>query len=159
MNLKLSNTIKGILLFLTCLATAGCGQEEMPTPDDGRPQVVLTFSASPGLTTRTQLPGPEYLQHVQTMHLYIFKGTGDNAQCVAYEKVDWEDVKAPEAGATTVSKNHKVQYNNFVGGNPYTFLAVGLDDRSGDTYNLPEAVIVNQTTLACLLYTSDAADD
>lgn len=61
MSLKLSNTIKGTLLFLTCLATAGCGQEDMPTPDDGRPQVVLTFSASPGLITRTQLPGPDNL--------------------------------------------------------------------------------------------------
>lgn len=151
MNLKLSNTIKGMLLFLACLATAGCGQEDMPTPDtpdDSRPQVVLTFSASPGLTTRTQLPGPEYLQHVQTMHLYIFNGTGDNAPCVAYEKVDWEDVKAPANGANTVSKNHKVQYGGFEVGKPYTFIAVGLDDRSGDTYGLPGAVQVDQTTLA-----------
>lgn len=151
MNLKLSNTIKGMLLFLACLATVGCGQEDMPTPDtpdDSRPQVVLTFSASPGLTTRTQLPGPEYLQHVQTMHLYIFNGTGDNAPCVAYEKVDWEDVKAPANGANTVSKNHKVQYGGFEVGKPYTFIAVGLDDRSGDTYGLPGAVQVDQTTLA-----------
>lgn len=151
MNLKLSNTIKGMLLFLACLATAGCGQEDMPTPDtpdDSRPQVVLTFSASPGLTTRTQLPGPEYLQHVQTMHLYIFEGKDDNALCVAHEEVDWEDVKAPANGANTVSKNHKVQYGGFEVGNPYTFIAVGLDDRSGDTYGLPGAVQVDQTTLA-----------
>lgn len=148
MNLKLSNTIKGMLLFLACLATAGCGQEDMPTPDtpdDSRPQVVLTFSASPGLTTRTQLPGPEYLQHVQTMHLYIFNGTGDDASCVAYEKVDWEDVKAPAGGANTVSKNHKVQYKDFAVGKPYTFIAVGLDDCSGATYGLPSAVTVGTT--------------
>lgn len=150
MNLKLSNTIKGMLLFLACLATAGCGQEDMPTPDtpdDSRPQVVLTFSASPGLTTRTQLPGPEYLQHVQTMHLYIFNGKGDNAPCVAYEEVDWTGLAAPE-GKPGVSKNHKVQYKDFVVGQPYTFIAVGLDDCSGATYNLPDAVIVGQTTLA-----------
>lgn len=148
MNLKLSNTIKGMLLFLACLATVGCGQEDMPTPDtpdDSRPQVVLTFSASPGLTTRTQLPGPEYLQHVQTMHLYIFNGTGDDASCVAYEKVDWEDVKAPAGGANTVSKNHKVQYKDFAVGQPYTFIAVGLDDCSGATYGLPSAVTVGTT--------------
>lgn len=147
MNLKLSNTIKGMLLFLACLATAGCGQEDMPTPDtpdDSRPQVVLTFSASPGLTTRTQLPGPEYLQHVQTMHLYIFNGTGDNAPCVAYEEVDWTGLAAPE-GKPGVSKNHKVQYKDFVVGQPYTFIAVGLDDCSGATYNLPDAVTVGTT--------------
>lgn len=147
MNLKLSNTIKGMLLFLTCLATAGCGQEDMPTPDtpdDSRPQVVLTFSASPGLTTRTQLPGPEYLQHVQTMHLYIFNGTGDNAPCVAYEEVDWTGLAAPE-GKPGVSKNHKVQYKDFVVGQPYTFIAVGLDDCSGATYGLPSAVTEGTT--------------
>lgn len=132
MNLKLSNTIKGMLLFLACLATAGCGQEDMPTPDtpdDSRPQVVLTFSASPGLTTRTQLPGPEYLQHVQTMHLYIFNGKDDSAPCVAHEEVDWTDLAAPE-GKHEVSKNHKVQYKDFAVGQPYTFIAVGLDDCS-----------------------------
>ncbi|WP_278411306.1 FimB/Mfa2 family fimbrial subunit [Phocaeicola coprocola] len=147
MNLKLSNTIKGMLLFLACLATAGCGQEDMPTPDtpdDSRPQVVLTFSASPGLTTRTQLPGPEYLQHVQTMHLYIFNGTGDNAPCVAYEEVDWTGLAAPE-GKPGVSKNHKVQYKDFVVGQPYTFIAVGLDDCSGATYDLPGAVTEGST--------------
>ena len=161
MNLKLSNTIKGMLLFLACLATAGCGQEDMPTPDtpdDSRPQVVLTFSASPGLTTRTQLPGPEYLQHVQTMHLYIFNGTGDDASCVAHEEVDWEDVKAPANGANTVSKNHKVQYKDFAVGQPYTFIAVGLDDRSGDTYGLPTSVQVDQTTLATAKAVLDIAN-
>lgn len=161
MNLKLSNTIKGMLLFLACLATAGCGQEDMPTPDtpdDSRPQVVLTFSASPGLTTRTQLPGPQYLQHVQTMHLYIFNGTGDDASCVAYEKVDWKDVKAPAGGANTVSKNHKVQYKDFAVGQPYTFIAVGLDDRSGDTYGLPTSVQVDQTTLATAKAVLDIAN-
>ena len=116
MSLKLSNTIKGTLLFLTCLATAGCGQEDMPTPDDGRPQVVLTFSASPGLITRTQLPGPDNLQHVQTVQLYIFNGTGNDAQCVASEAVDWEDIKAPANGANTASKTHPVQYNQFTQG-------------------------------------------
>ena len=148
MSLKLSNTIKGTLLFLTCLATAGCGQEDMPTPDDGRPQVVLTFSASPGLITRTQLPGPDNLQHVQTVQLYIFNGTGNNAQCVASEAVDWEDIKAPANGANTASKTHPVQYNQFTAGQPYTFLAIGMDDCSGDTYGLPAAVQVGQTTLS-----------
>lgn len=160
MNLKLSNTIKGMLLFLACLATAGCGQEDMPTPDtpdDSRPQVVLTFSASPGLTTRTQLPGPEYLQHVQTMHLYIFEGKDDNAPCVAHEEVDWTGLAAPE-GKPGVSKNHKVQYKDFVVGQPYTFIAVGLDDRSGDTYGLPGAVQVDQTTLATAKAVLDIAN-
>lgn len=160
MNLKLSNTIKGMLLFLACLATAGCGQEDMPTPDtpdDSRPQVVLTFSASPGLTTRTQLLGPEYLQHVQTMHLYIFNGTGDDAPCVAYEEVDWTGLAAPE-GKPGVSKNHKVQYKDFAVGQPYTFIAVGLDDRSGDTYGLPGAVQVDQTTLATAKAVLDIAN-
>ena len=150
MNHRISHTLNGMLLFLTCLATVSCGQEEMPTPDtpgDSRPQVVLTFSTSPGLTTRTQLSGPDNLQHVQMVQLYIFNGTGNDAQCVASEAVDWEDVKAPEGGATTASKTHPVQYNQFTAGQPYTFLAVGMDDCSGETYGLPAAVQAGQTTL------------
>lgn len=151
MNHRILHTLKGMLLFLTCLTIAGCGQEEMPTPDapdEHKPQVVLTFSASPGLITRTQLPGPDNLQHVQTVQLYIFNGTGNDAQCVASEAVDWEDIKAPANGANTASKTHPVQYNQFTAGQPYTFLAIGMDDCSGDTYGLPAAVQVGQTTLS-----------
>lgn len=150
MNQKLSYTFKGMLLFLTCLATAGCSREEMLTPEtpaDSRPKVELTFNASPQLTTRTQLPGSDNLQHVQTVHLYIFDGTEGSAQCVASEEVDWTDKAAPDGGGTA-SKEHPVKYDNFTAGQPYTFLAIGLDDRSGDTYNLPAAVVVNTTTLA-----------
>ena len=150
MNHRISHTLKGMLLFLACLTIAGCGQEEMPTPDapdEHKPQVVLTFSASSGLVTRTQLPGTDNLQHVQTMQLYIFDGTGDDAWCVASEVVDWTDLAAPQ-GKPTVTKKHEVRYAGFTPGKPYTFLAVGMDDCSPATYGLPGAVVLNQTKLA-----------
>ena len=151
MNQKLSYTFKGMLLFLACLATTGCSREEMLTPEtpaDSRPKVELAFSASPDLTTRTTLPGPDNLQHVREVQLYIFNGTENTAMCVASEVVDWTDIAAPDEGRPTASKKHPVQYKSFEADKPYTFLAIGLDDRSGDTYNLPKAVEVNTTTLA-----------
>ena len=150
MNHRISHTLKGMLLFLACLTIAGCGQEEMPTPDapdEHKPQVVLTFSASSGLVTRTQLPGTDNLQHVQRMQLYIFDGTGNDALCVASEVVDWTDLAAPQ-GKPTVTKKHEVRYAGFTPGKPYTFLAVGMDDCSPTTYGLPGAVVLNQTKLA-----------
>ena len=151
MNQKLSYTFKGMLLFLACLATTGCSREEMLTPEtpaDSRPKVELAFSASPDLTTRTTLPGPDNLQHVREVQLYIFNGTENTAMCVASEVVDWTDIAAPDEGRPTASKKYPVQYKSFEADKPYTFLAIGLDDRSGDTYNLPKAVEVNTTTLA-----------
>lgn len=150
MNYRILHTLKGMLLFLACLTIAGCGQEEMPTPDapdEHKPQVVLTFSASSGLVTRTQLPGTDNLQHVQRMQLYIFDGTGDDVRCVASEAVDWTDLAAPQ-GKPTVTKKHEVRYAGFIPGKPYTFLAVGMDDCSPVTYGLPDAVVLNQTKLA-----------
>lgn len=150
MERKLSYTFKGMLFSLAGLIMTGCSHEEMFAPEmlgDSQPKVVLTFNASPQLTTRTQLPGSDNLQHVQTVHLYIFDGTAGSARCVASEEVDWTDKAAPDGGGTA-SKEHPVKYDNFTAGQPYTFLAIGLDDRSGDTYNLPKAVVVNTTTLA-----------
>ena len=62
----------------------------------------------------------------------------------SYEEVDWTGLAAPE-GKPGVSKNHKVQYKDFVVGQPYTFIAVGLDDCSGATYDLPGAVTEGST--------------
>lgn len=150
MERKLSYTFKGMLFSLAGLIMTGCSHEEMFAPEmpgDSQLKVVLTFNASPQLTTRTQLPGSDNLQHVQTVHLYIFDGTEGSARCVASEEVDWTDKAAPDGGGTA-SKEHPVKYDNFTAGQPYTFLAIGLDDRSGDTYGLPAAVAAGNTTLA-----------
>ena len=149
MNSKISNIIKTVLLVISCLVAVGCSNDDLnspDSPDDVNTKVVLTFSTSPTLITRTVLPGLENLQHVETMQLYIFNGTGNNAMCVASEKVDWTDLAAPE-GKPTVSKMHKVIYNNFEPGKPYTFIAVGMDNCSGATFALPDAVQVGKTLL------------
>ena len=51
-----------------------------------------------------------------------------------------------------------MQYKDFAVGQPYTFIAVGLDDRSGDTYGLPTSVQVDQTTLATAKAVLDIAN-
>lgn len=149
MNQKLSNRFRRGLLFLACLAAVGCGQEEMSapeTPADDLSKVILTFSASPGLTTRTALTGPGNLQHVREVWLYIFEGTGADAPCVASEDVDWKD-KAGEEGLPEKSQRYSVKYKGFQANADYTVLAVGLDDRSGEAYGLPGSVEVGRTLL------------
>lgn len=82
MNRTILNKIMGFLLALTCFIFFGCSQEELSNPNqpnDNSPKVLLTFSASSELTTRTQLSGGDNLQHVQHVHLFIFEGTGHNA--------------------------------------------------------------------------------
>ena len=148
MNRTILNKIMGFLLALTCFIFFGCSQEELSNPNqpnDNSPKVLLTFSASSELTTRTQLSGGDNLQHVQHVHLFIFEGTGHNATCVASEAVDWTDLAAPQ-GKPTVQKKHHVKYRNFKAGIQYTFLAIGMDDHAGETFNLPNAVS-NGTTL------------
>lgn len=78
MNSKISNIIKTVLLVISCLVAVGCSNDDLnspDSPDDVNTKVVLTFSTSPTLITRTVLPGLENLQHVETMQLYIFNGT------------------------------------------------------------------------------------
>lgn len=149
MNSKISNIIKIVFLFICCWGVVGCSNDDLNSPDspnDEKTKVVLTFSTSPTLITRTVLPGLENLQHVESVQLFIFNGTGNNAMCVASEKVDWADLAAPE-GKPTVSKMHKVIYNNFEPGKPYTFVAVGMDNCSGATFALPEALQVGKSLL------------
>lgn len=150
MKQKRSSTLKVMLLSLACLIGGGCGHEEIlvpEIPDDSQSRVVLTFNTSPQLTTRTQLPGSDNLQHVRDVQLYIFEGTEGSAQCVASEDVGWRD-KADANGLPTREQRYPVKYTGFINNRPYTFLAIGLDDASKTTYDLPAAVAVGNTTLA-----------
>lgn len=151
---KIKKHLYGWLLASALLA-AGCGQEEdiTETPSDpANPaetsNVILNFTVAGELSTRTDLSGSDNVQHVTSVRLYIFDGTGDNALCLASEDIGWLAYFGNQAPTVTSTMRYHVKYTGLANGSPYTFLAIGLDDRSGNTYGLPSAIKVGTTMLS-----------
>lgn len=142
---KLCRLISSLLL----LSWVGCSNEDLPDPSvpgSNKEPVVLIFNASPALMTRTVLTSPDNLQHVRQVQLYIFDGATDNARCVASENINWQYATGAENGLSTKEQTYKVVYEGFQASKVYTFLAIGLDDTSGATYGLPNAIQANPTS-------------
>lgn len=144
----------GWLLAFSLLAVS-CGQEEEITEATSNPatptetgDVILNFTVAGDLSTRTDLSGSDNVQHVTSVRLYIFDGTGDNSSCLASEDIGWLAYFGNHAPTTTATMRYHVKYTGLVNGSPYTFLAIGLDDRSGSTYGLPSTIKVGTTVLS-----------
>lgn len=133
--------------------TVSCSKEEgladQPETDSGF-DLVFAAQGEDLTLSRTTLQGPEALQHVSTVYLYIFKGTGDEAECVAEEDVDWPYWENAQDGKPTLEHKYRVKYMGFSAGEQYTFVAMGLDNtrtavgiednNSKYTYGLPESI-------------------
>lgn len=139
--------------LIAVLVMASCQQDESidelisgGAPDTDN--VTLFFSVAGELSPRTNLPGSDNIQHVTSIRLYIFNGTSDNAPCVASEDIGWSAYFGNNPPTVTATMKYHVKYEGFVKGNPYTFLAVGLDDKSGSTYDFPNAIQVGSTVLS-----------
>ena len=142
---KLCRLISSLLL----LSWVGCSNEDLPDPSvpgSNKESVVLILNASPALMTRTVLTSPDNLQHVRQVQLYIFDGATDNARCVASENINWQYATGADNGLSTKEQTYKVVYEGFQASKVYTFLAIGLDDTSGATYGLPNAIQANPTS-------------
>ena len=125
-----------IILFLSA-----CTSDETLTPPepDGQGNVTFLFTAGSEITTRTELNSPKNLQHVEKVHLYIFKGIGDAATCEQVKELPW-----PKPGDVNYATTTRT-YSILLPSGDYTFLAIGLDDKSGTTYDLPAAIAVGST--------------
>lgn len=139
--------------LIAVLVMASCQQDESINEliSGGAPDtdnVTLFFSVAGELSPRTNLPGSDNIQHVTSIRLYIFNGTSDNAPCVASEDIGWSAYFGNNPPTVTATMKYHVKYEGFVKGNPYTFLAVGLDDKSGSTYDFPNAIQVGSTVLS-----------
>lgn len=125
-----------VILFLSACTS----DDTFTSPEpDGQGNVTFLFTAGSEITTRTELNSPENLQHVEKVHLYIFKGIGNTATYEQVKELPWpkpEDVNY----ATT-----KRTYSILLPPGDYTFLAIGLDNKSGTTYNLPTAIGIGST--------------
>lgn len=127
-----------IILFLSA-----CTSDETVAPPGTEEQgnVTFLFTAGSEINTRTVLEGSENRQHVEKVYLYIFSGIDDTATYVETREMPW-----PKPGDVDY-RTTKRTYSIVLAPGAYTFLAIGLDDKSGTTYNLPTAVTTG-TTLA-----------
>lgn len=115
-----------IILFLSA-----CTSDETLTPPepDGQGNVTFLFTTGSEITTRTELNSSKNLQHVEKVHLYIFKGIGDAATCEQVKELPW-----PKPGDVNYATTTRT-YSILLPSGDYTFLAIGLDDKSGTTYD------------------------
>ena len=111
--------------------TVSCSKEEgladQPETDSGF-DLVFAAQGEDLTLSRTTLQGPEALQHVSTVYLYIFDGTDTDAKCVAVEDVDWPYWENAQAGKNTLEYKYRVKYAAFDAKKEYTFVAIGLDN-------------------------------
>lgn len=134
--MKISHIPLLVILFLSACTT------EETTPDQEEPgNVTFLFKAGGEETTRTSLSSAENLQHVEKVYLYVFNGIDDAASYMQTKEITWP---APgDVNFQTTSRSYSISLNP----GAYTFLAIGLDDKSGATYSLP-GNITTGTTLA-----------
>lgn len=120
-----------VYLVLAAFFAAACSKEEglseQPETDSGF-DLVFAAQGEDLTLSRTTLQGPEALQHVSTVYLYIFDGTDDGARCVAVEDVDWPYWENAQNGLNTLEYKYRVKYAAFDAEKEYTFVAVGLDN-------------------------------
>lgn len=120
-----------VYLVLAAFFAAACSKEEglsdQPETDSGF-DLVFAAQGEDLTLSRTTLEGPEALQHVSTVYLYIFEGTDANATCVTYEDVNWPYWENAQAGKNTLEYKYRVKYAAFDAGKEYTFVAIGLDN-------------------------------
>lgn len=140
------------MIWVAVLAVS-CSKEEgladQPETDSGF-DLVFAAQGEDLTLSRTVLEGPEALQHVSTVYLYIFEGTDTDATCVAVEDVDWPYWENAQNGKPTLEHKYRVKYMGFSAGEQYTFVAMGLDNtrtaagiednNSKYTYGLPESI-------------------
>lgn len=127
----MKNLIYIMYTVLAAVLAVSCSKEEgladQPETDSGF-DLVFAAQGEDLTLSRTTLQGPDALQHVSTVYLYIFDGTGADATCVTYEDVNWPYWENAQAGKNTLEYKYRVKYAAFDAGKKYTFVAIGLDN-------------------------------
>ena len=135
------------ILFCLFAATLCCCTDEdaiddmQKLPKEG---ILVRLSNGALVSTKTDLTSSANLHHVKEVHTFLYEGdTTDlaNASCVLSEQLNWNPMDSLDYGVDSVQVEEYLLENtlNLPNGN-YTLLCVGLDDRSGSTYNLPAAL-------------------
>lgn len=146
------------LVLSSLLATACSDVQEVagPAPDDGT-QLTVKFvgDAMGGRATRSSLVSDDPMHHVTSARILVFDGTEGEAPCVADETIaSWDELATRGDTAIYTLQTYIPPRTDSEEEQPYTVLAVGLDDVSASAYQfdhpatLAEAQLVLKGTQA-----------
>lgn len=113
---------------MTALLAASCIKDEpiCSTCDENPDGRGILLSFNDGTDTRSELHSSEVdYRDVKDVFLYVFRGTGADAECILSEDVNWKG---------DISQEHWISAD--LTADEYTFLAVGVDNDAGEVYGL-----------------------
>lgn len=144
-------------LVLSALLASACGNEQEvaePVAGDGT-QLTVKFvgDAMGGRATRSSLVSDDPMHHVTSARILVFDGTNGKAPCVADETIaHWDALATRGDTAIYTLQTYIPPRTDSEEEQPYTVMAVGLDDVSASAYRfdhpatLAEAQLVLNTT-------------
>ena len=149
------NTMKPLIrilsLWLAALCFGACTDDDLidgtptPEPETG---IVIRLSAGDLEQTRTELTSQANLHNVKEVYALLYQGHGDDATFYACDKLEWNPKDSTDnTGVQEQRKEFLLPQSKNLAKGAYTVLCVGLDDESGETYNLPEAIQKEGSTL------------
>ena len=144
------NTMKPLIrilsLWLAALCFGACTDDDLidgtptPEPETG---IVIRLSAGNLEQTRTDLTSQANLHNVQSVYAILYKENADKSdyEYVTCDDLEWSPKDSSSYGeAQAQSKVLDLPNDIALGAGNYTVLCVGLDDKSSETYDLPEAI-------------------
>lgn len=128
-----------ILMFCRCADDASFENEQPP-----KEGILVKLTNGSLASTKTALSSSANLHHVKEVHVFLYQGdTTDmtKAKYVKHENLNWNPMDSADYKVDAVQVKEFLLENslNLPSGN-YTLLCVGLDDRSGETYGLLDAL-------------------
>lgn len=129
-----------ILMFCCCADDASFENEQPP-----KEGILVKLTNGSLTSTKTALSSSANLHHVEKVYAFLYQGdTTDmtKAKYVKHEDLNWNPKDSSDYKVDAVQAKEFLLENSLnLPSGDYTLLCVGLDDRSGETYDLPTALI------------------
>ena len=121
-------------LFSLLGFTAGCSDDletgQAASNGKGLSLQIAIDNNEENASSRTELQSANPVNHVTSVQIYIFEGTGDEATYLDSEPdpIEWTP--------NVQSKEYTLKYASLRNGKEYTLLGVGMDEKSKETYDV-----------------------
>lgn len=121
---------KLLYILTSILFLCSCSHIEESDPALEDKGIYITFQDR--VETRSSL-NSSYVDYrkVKEVYLYVFEGTGSTSKCVLIKDVKWNG-----------EISQKYALGEVLSSGTYTFMAVGIDDKAGTTYNFPNVIVL-----------------